>query len=404
MLPQQATKHLSLDFLRQCRIDNCVSPGGIEYIEEDLDSLIMAKAQSRADSQLKLWINPSKAEEANDGMIDVLTTDQTKEEVTTMAIQFIDAEVSTAEVLKAGLSAETAELRTMRANLEMTTAEMNKFRTELFLATSNVEELVAKVEKARASTARVMMVQVDDVKRTLSSEAHPLLGRLLVNAKSGENSLLIGPAGCGKTSLAKQLAEALGRSFSYVCATAGASETWLFGRQTPTGFVEGGFSKAYRNGGVFLEDEYDAADANFQLAINTAIDSDSFYNPISGEIIPKHKDFVFIAASNTYCRGANAQYTGRNRQDAAALTRFIKIEMDYSAALESRVCPDADLLEKLWNARKALKEASSLEIISTRCIRQAYVQKTNGVTETDIFTSLTCGWPKDAVKRTGLLH
>lgn len=234
--------------------------------------------------------------------------------------------------------------------------------------------------------------------KQLASPAVPFLGRMITNAKIGLNTLLVGAAGCGKTFSAAQLAEALDLPFGHLCLTAGASETWLFGRQTPNGFIEGVFSKLYREGGVFLADELDAADPNLLLSINTALANGTMYNPISGVEIKRHENFVFIGACNTFGKGANHIYTGRNRLDAATLDRFVTIQVDYNEMVEEMLCPDNEIRLTLQLARRQLKDRQSEEIISTRAIQAAYKQNQAGVDMAQIFTSLTLSWPAETAK------
>lgn len=295
---------------------------------------------------------------------------------------------------------------------------LSEFQTHMQVATGEAVErafkyseklasdVLVRVKEELAGYARpkqqIMVVEVDKIANKLSKPATEYLPRLLINARLGLNTLLVGPAGCGKTIAAAQVAEALGLEFGHACLTAGASETWLFGRQTPNGFVEGTFSKLYREGGVFLADEMDAADPNLLLAINTALANGTMYNPISGVIVPRGEKFVFVAAANTVGKGGDGVYTGRNRLDAATLDRFVLIAIDYNSEIEERVCPDQELRERLQTARTKLREMKSQEIVSTRALERSYLLKQAGVTMYEIMTSLTLGWPEEIVRQAGL--
>lgn len=296
-------------------------------------------------------------------------------------------------------------------------AMLQSFRQEMQIASGQVVERSmayadqlsktimdgVRQQMAGLNRPKVMVVEIDKQQHKLTKPATPHLARLLVNAKLGLNTLLIGPAGSGKTIAASQVAEALGLPFGHVCLTAGASETWLFGRQTPNGFVEAAFSRFYREGGVFLGDELDAADPNLLLAINTALANGELYNPISGDQIKRHDNFVFIGAANTVGKGADGVYTGRARLDGATLTRFVKIAVDYCEEIEKQVCPDRELRELLQEARTKLRSMKSQEILSTRCLAAAYAQKCAGVEMNEILASLTMGWPDDLAKQVGLV-
>lgn len=257
-----------------------------------------------------------------------------------------------------------------------------------------IDDTRKELQDLKKNSAKIMAIKINDadVKRLDGEEVVPYLDRMIVNAKLGLNTMLVGPAGCGKTHSAGQLARVLGLEFGHLNLTAGASETWLFGRQTPTGFVEGVFSKLYENGGVFLADEIDAADSNLLLSINTAISSEQFYNPIIGKMIKRHKDFVFIGAANTFGKGSDATYTGRNRLDAATLDRFVVIKVDYNEKIEKLLCPNESIRNTLLAMRKELVNKQTLEFISTRVIEQCYLQFVAGVEWKAIFDSLTLSW------------
>lgn len=229
----------------------------------------------------------------------------------------------------------------------------------------------------------------------LKKPASPVLDKLILHSQLGFNTLLVGPAGCGKTMAAEQLAESLEMPFGHLNLTAGASETWLFGRQTPGGFKEGQFSKFYRDGGVFLADEMDAADPNLLLAINTALAGHQMANPISGEIIERHVDFVFVGAANTFGKGSDEVYTGRSRLDAATLDRFIVVEMTYCSTIEKQVCPDETLRKLMHDIRARVESAKSKEVVSTRALDRAFKLLQSGVSLIEIIQSLTFGWPEE---------
>ena len=63
-----------------------------------------------------------------------------------------------------------------------------------------------------------------------------------------------------------------------------ASGRWLLGlRRIP-------FIRIYRNGGVFLFDEVDAADGNVMVCVNAALANGMLCNPVTGEVIERHAD------------------------------------------------------------------------------------------------------------------
>jgi len=202
--------------------------------------------------------------------------------------------------------------------------------------------------------------------------------RMVQLGAARKNIMLVGPAGCGKTYLAAKLAEALKLDFADQSCSAGLSESAFTGWLLPVGksgqfeYVESPFIKMYENGGVFLFDEMDAADANLLTFLNKALANDSFYLPqrYKNPLVKRHPDFVAIGAANTYGHGADAMYVGRNQLDAATLDRFRvgMITMDYSKEVEESI-GNPKLLEWAWKVREAIRVKSLRRVMSTRTIK-----------------------------------
>lgn len=237
-------------------------------------------------------------------------------------------------------------------------------------------------------------VKIGDLPTTkLSNRASPLLEsalrQSLVGQAGGKWFCVTGPAGCGKTMLAHQVAESLKIHFYHLNFTEGMSESWLWGRQTPQGFQPGPFWLAIKNGGVFLADEMDAGGANVILSLNTALANGHATNPYTGEEVTRHKDFIFIAAMNTNGKGGTGVYNARGRLDAASLSRLAQFQMGYDKDLEKDLCPDSNLLSQLWDLRSYLEKEKSRDFVSTRCILNAYKQSKAGFSYSEIFRSLS---------------
>lgn len=274
------------------------------------------------------------------------------------------------------------------------------------VAQSLMSDMRKQLEGFAKPSERVMVVKVDEIKRKLSRPAHPELGNMLVSAKLGHNILMVGPAGCGKSTLAEQVAEALGLRYGFLSLTSGASEAWILGRWTAKGeFVQAQFFDFYRNGGTFCFEEIGACDPNITMLLNVALEQGYMYNPMTGEKVFRHKDFVCLACDNTFLKGGNAQYTARMRQDAAFIRRFdcAVYALDYLPEVEKQVCPDTGLRKKLQKARKFIAEKGALEIISTGTMKKAYELKTQGVAELEIMKRITCSWAKELADQSGLL-
>ena len=95
------------------------------------------------------------------------------------------------------------------------------------------------------------------------------------------------------------------------------------------------------------------------------------------ETINCHKDFRIVAAANTWGKGSDMQYVGRNALDGATLDRFDNIYMDYDRKLERNLYPNDEVLKFMWEFRDAVEKAKIQHIVSTRGIGKVYKKEIN---------------------------
>jgi len=224
------------------------------------------------------------------------------------------------------------------------------------------------------------------------------------------NIMLVGPAGCGKTTIGELIAKALSLKFGAVVCTAGMSENHLLGKELQNlsdgtvKFRGTDFVSCFEEGGVFLLDELDAADPNVMLCVNSAL-SNGYINLPARAKKPRanrHSDFICIATANTIGRGATRQYSGRNQLDEATIDRFRMgmIECDYDKRIEKMLCPDEDLLNILWEIRGKIETAGLRRILSTRFIADAYKMKSMANWKVgDILATFFTGWTEDEKRK-----
>lgn len=154
---------------------------------------------------------------------------------------------------------------------------------------------------------------------------HMLFGYALILAENRAPIMFIGPAGTGKSHLARQLAAYMEFDYAETPMAAGASRGDLLGRHTisqETPFINAEFSGIYGTGGIFNFEEIDRADPGVIITMNNALAGKVLYNSVNGEQIDRHDDFIACATGNTFGLGSNREYTAAERLDAATLDRF----------------------------------------------------------------------------------
>jgi energy-coupling factor transporter ATP-binding protein EcfA2 len=288
--------------------------------------------------------------------------------------------------------------------------EIDPLEAKLVQVEKTLQEQMARLVTTRQTGTFKIDVKVGKLPTyTLKETPNKAFERVLRLAANRKNILLVGPTGSGKTHLAETVAKVLKLPFAFVSCSAGMSEGHLNGRLIPIGkqgtfeYIISEFVKAYENGGVFLLDEIDAADSNTLLVINSAIANGfmSVPNRHKKPIAKRHKDFVIIAAANTFGRGSDRMYVGRNQLDEASLDRFRygQVEVNYDENVEASLCPDFELRSKLTTIRERVMAHKMRRVVSTRFMKDAYEMSLAGDTWEDCFNALTFGWSTDEIAK-----
>lgn len=261
---------------------------------------------------------------------------------TAPALQFPDAEHMAALLAQLADSMSTAIVQDVAAQFTETVPSM-------------VADLLASARPVSITVGDLPAVQVD-VK-------HKCLEDVLLMVVAGTSPFLVGPAGSGKTTLAEQIAKVLGRPF--YMASRVSSEYKLTGFVDANGkCVRTAFREAYEHGGVFLFDEVDASDADALTAFNAALAGKLADFPDG--VVARHPDFTAIAAGNTFGRGADRQYVGRNQLDAATLDRFQVYEVEYDEQLEIQLAGNEEWTRHVQKVRRAIELEKVRHVVSPR--------------------------------------
>jgi MoxR-like ATPase len=270
------------------------------------------------------------------------------------------------------------------------------------------EDAVRKLIKSELSAVapkELIITRPDLSQFKTTGHVRPEFESVLRKASCNINVLLIGPAGCGKTHLAHQVAQAMGREFASVSCTAGMSESALQGWLLPSEggafeYVPSDFVTMYENGGVFLFDEIDAADPNTLLFVNQALANGGFNLPQrkGKTYVKRHENFVCIGAANTYGTGSNMVYSGRERLDESTLDRFRAgmIKLDYDNKFEMSVV-DTEVYNWASKVRANIIASRLNRVMSTRFMLDATKLKLAGESLAEIKETYFIGW-KDEEK------
>jgi len=216
-------------------------------------------------------------------------------------------------------------------------------------------ELTKLVKVAEIKVGKSPSVKID--------QTHKMLPTVLQALVAGASPFLVGPAGSGKTTLAEQIANVL--KLKFYCEARVTSEFKLMGFVDAHGkTVRTQFREAYEHGAVFGFDEVDASDPDALTGFNSALANG--YCPFPDGIVKRHKDFYAIAMGNTFGRGADRQYVGRNQLDAATLDRFQVFEIDYDEDLEHELAGDIEWSTHVQRVRAAILKENVRHIVSPR--------------------------------------
>lgn len=183
--------------------------------------------------------------------------------------------------------------------------------------------------------------------------------------QAGKPLYMYGPAGCGKSYTAKQIAEALGFDYYETSQAMFAHELKGYGDAAGR-FVETSFYRAFVNGGVFFLDEVDASAPEALVVLNNAIANKRFDFPVIGNV-EAHPNFRVIAAGNTRMTGATIEYTARQMQDTSFKNRFFFEVVTYDREVMLDITGgDKEIVDFGADLRRAARRAGISQLFSYR--------------------------------------
>lgn len=213
----------------------------------------------------------------------------------------------------------------------------------------------------------------------------------LINAGI-QNIWMVGPAGCGKTTICQIVGERLEMPVTVIPCGAGTSATTFLGYKYPeregTPFVH-----AFAQEGIIVLDEFTSLEAQVAQIVNGALANGELSSTIG--TFQRHERCIIIATSNTFGHGADRMYVSNNQLDASTIDRFAGgiVEIDYSIEYESQY--DSEVCEYVWKLRSLINRNGLRKVASTRSIISACKLKEAGMNTESWKASITANWTKD---------
>lgn len=259
-----------------------------------------------------------------------------------------------------------------------------------------VRDELDKLEKSDPVKAK----KIKAVKEAKDGTLHPLFNvvlNMVVNDRAiGRYPWLFGPAGSGKSTLCKQIADHLGLPFYSVSSLQQKYE--LEGYTDAMGeLVQTVFYKAAKEGGIFLFDEASTTSAEVQVAFNSML-ANLWYNFPKVGMLTAHPDFHIIAADNTTGWGGDKKYHARFELDASTLDRYTPVAIDYTDTQDMMMArDDKELVAFMKDVRKALDAADLTYTASPRASKAIKAFQEMGLSDKECLTYGLCGgWsPQD---------
>jgi cobaltochelatase CobS len=202
---------------------------------------------------------------------------------------------------------------------------------------AQVREIVKDEIGSVVFPTRTVTVRESGERHEHEGLTHCQLADVIGILASGEHVMMVGPAGTGKSTIAHQASEAIGLRYFAISVCPTTPESKIFGYNDANGVYHGtAFRDAFENGGVFNFDEIDNGHPSILAAINSALANGVCAFPDG--MVKRSPEFRCVATANTYGRGADRKYVGRQSLDAATLDRFTMLHIDIDEALEQAIC------------------------------------------------------------------
>lgn len=226
----------------------------------------------------------------------------------------------------------------------------------------SVETEVVEIEELEIGVARLKLRKgldtydrqfIPSYDEAFVADDHQLQ-MLALAAKHDLPALLVGPTGCGKSSVVQTLGALLDAPVRRINFHGDVRASDVLGEKTlsvdpSTGqtiveWRDGPLPDAMRRGHWVILDELDACPASIAMTLQSILETGHMLTLAAnhGELIKPHPEFRVFATANTLGRGdSSGLYAGTNMLNEATLDRFVVMNCGYPVeGVESKVLSD----------------------------------------------------------------
>lgn len=254
----------------------------------------------------------------------------------------------------------------------------------------NPEQINQMVEDAvvRHTSSPFQFVINDKPMPVMADHYHEVVPDVIKTVASGLPVWLHGKPGAGKTLIAKQVADSLGRDFEYQLCSAELELAYIVGYMLPSGeYVNTQFIGKFEQGNtVICVDEVARALSGVSVGFNTMLSQNRIPLPmrLNKPLAEGGDNIGWVFIDNTK-NGVSERYAS-NAVDKALTDRFHGgfFEVDYDRNLEMKIAQSVDkpqAADIIWTLREALEKELIDEEMGTRQITKAAQLLLNGAEE-----------------------
>lgn len=234
---------------------------------------------------------------------------------------------------------------------------------------AEINELLDKYEKEQIEAERLKYLEDSKKLGFKFTDLEPE-DKLRKTIDSGiKNIWMVGPAGCGKSTMARNVATDMDLPYLCISCGIGTSATEFIGYKYPTR-ESTRFGEFYAKPSIILIDEITALDPAVAQILNAALANDEIETTTG--LVHRHPECIIIATSNTFGFGCDRQYVANNQLDASTIDRFIGgiVEVTYSAKYESKY--DTEVVNYVYALREFVQEQGIRKVCSTRMVQAGH--------------------------------